>query len=92
MMRGRRRFGAPSGIVRGVVMYRKPRFLEKLHQIREEMARECDYDPELLAEMVRSGRRPLRGPVQILRGRRTFAASDGHADESSDADNFSGAL
>jgi hypothetical protein len=38
-------------------MYRKPRFLEKLHEIREEMARECDYDAERLAEMVRSGRR-----------------------------------
>jgi hypothetical protein len=41
-------------------MYRKPRFLEKLHEIREEMARECDYDAELLAEMVRSGRRSAR--------------------------------
>lgn len=38
-------------------MYRKPRFLEKLHEIREEMARECDFDAERLAEMVRSGRR-----------------------------------
>jgi hypothetical protein len=39
-------------------MYRKPRFLEKLHEIRQEMARECDYDAEQLAEMVRSGWRP----------------------------------
>jgi hypothetical protein len=36
-------------------MYRKPRFLEELHTIREEMSRECDYDVDLFAEMVRSG-------------------------------------
>ena len=39
-------------------MYRKPRFLEELHSIREEMSRECDYDVDLFAEMVRSGQRP----------------------------------
>jgi len=39
-------------------MYRKPRFLEELHAIREEMSRECDYDVDLFAEMVRSGRQP----------------------------------
>jgi hypothetical protein len=39
-------------------MYRKPRFLEELHAIREEMSRECDYDVDLFAEMVRSGKRP----------------------------------
>ena len=39
-------------------MYRKPRFLEELHEIREEMSRECDYDVDLFAEMVRSGQRP----------------------------------
>jgi len=44
-------------------MYRKPRFLEELHAIREEMSRECDYDVDLFAEMVRSGQRPnFRGP------------------------------
>ena len=41
-------------------MYRKPRFLEELHAIREEMSREADYDVELFAEMVRSGARPAR--------------------------------
>ena len=35
-------------------MYRRPKFLEILHQIREEMSREVDYDVDLFAEMVRS--------------------------------------
>ena len=39
-------------------MYRKPRFLEMLHAIREEMSREADYDVELFAEMARTGARP----------------------------------
>lgn len=36
-------------------MYRRPKFLELLHEIREEMSREADYDMDLFAEMVRSG-------------------------------------
>ena len=54
-------------------MYRKPRFLEELHAIREEMSREADYDVELFAEMVRSGTRPAHGPVRNIRGFRTRA-------------------
>jgi len=54
-------------------MYRKPRFLEELHAIREEMSREADYDVELFAEMVRSGARPSHGPVRNIRGFRTRA-------------------
>jgi len=54
-------------------MYRRPRFLEELHAIREEMSRECDYDAELFAEMVRSNERPLRGPARNVRGIRLFA-------------------
>ncbi|MBX3295488.1 MAG: hypothetical protein KF762_07235 [Acidobacteria bacterium] len=38
-------------------MYRRSKFLEILIAIREEMAREADYDTDLFAEMVRSGRR-----------------------------------
>lgn len=34
-------------------MYLRPRFLEELHAIREEMSRECDYDMDLFAETVR---------------------------------------
>ena len=54
-------------------MYRKPRFLEELHAIREEMSREADYDVELFAEMVRSGALPAHGPVRNIRGFRTRA-------------------
>jgi hypothetical protein len=54
-------------------MYRKPRFLEELHAIREEMSRECDYDVDLFAEMARSGQRPGYGPARNIRGFRTRA-------------------
>jgi hypothetical protein len=36
-------------------MYRRTLFLETLHNIREEMSREADYDVDLFAEMVRTG-------------------------------------
>jgi hypothetical protein len=49
-------------------MYRKPRFLEELHAIREEMSREADYDVELFAEMTRTGARPEYGPERNIRG------------------------
>ncbi|HKY03730.1 MAG TPA: hypothetical protein VJQ56_02505 [Blastocatellia bacterium] len=49
-------------------MYRTPRFLEELHAIREEMSRDCDYDMDLLAEMIRSGQQPRYGPVRNIRG------------------------
>ncbi|HYE13038.1 MAG TPA: hypothetical protein VD968_01200 [Pyrinomonadaceae bacterium] len=58
-------------------MYRKPRFLEELHSIREEMSREADYDVELFAEMVRSGARPRHGPARNIRGFRTRAPRAG---------------
>ncbi len=54
-------------------MYRRPKFLEVLHAIREEMSREVDYDVDLFAEMVRSGIRPAYGPERIIRGIRTRA-------------------
>ena len=54
-------------------MYRKPRFLEELHAIREEMSREADYDVELFAEMVRSGASPAHGPARNVRGFRKRA-------------------
>ena len=34
-------------------MYRRPKFLEKLHDIRCEMAAEADYDVQLFTELVR---------------------------------------
>src|SRR5712691_1762391 len=57
-------------------MYRRPKFLEVLHAIREEMSREVDYDVDLFAEMVRSGVRPSHGPERIIRGIRTRALRD----------------
>lgn len=58
-------------------MYRKPRFLEELHAIREEMSREADYDVELFAEMVRSGTTPRHGPARNIRGFRSRAPREG---------------
>ena len=49
-------------------MYRRPKFLTVLHQIREEMSREADYDVDLFAEMVRSGAQPQHGPKRNIRG------------------------
>jgi hypothetical protein len=51
-------------------MYRRPRFLEELHAIREEMSRQCDYDLDLFAEMLRSGKSPQYGPARVIRGER----------------------
>jgi hypothetical protein len=45
-------------------MYRRPKFLEVLHKIREEMSREADYDMDLFAEMLRNeqgGRQKEKG-------------------------------
>ena len=36
-------------------MYRRPKFLEILLEIRQKMSREADYDADLFAEMVRNG-------------------------------------
>ncbi|MFN7948408.1 MAG: hypothetical protein U0Z53_23860 [Blastocatellia bacterium] len=59
-------------------MYQRPRFLEELHAIREEMSRECDYDVELFAEMVRSNQRPAHGPARNIRGVRKYAPPATH--------------
>lgn len=34
-------------------MYQKPKFLKVLHEIRQQMARECDYDIDLFAQTLR---------------------------------------
>lgn len=47
-------------------MYRRPKFLEVLLEIRREMAHEADYDVDLFAEMVRSGRKPTQINVHSL--------------------------
>ncbi|HEX9003793.1 MAG TPA: hypothetical protein VGB07_28035 [Blastocatellia bacterium] len=54
-------------------MYQRPRFLEELHAIREEMSRECDYDVDLFAEMVRSDQPPAHGRARNIRGVRQYA-------------------
>lgn len=54
-------------------MYSRPRFLEELHAIREEMSRECDYDMDLFAAMIRNNQRPLHGPNHNIRGYRQTA-------------------
>lgn len=50
-------------------MYRRPKFLEKLIEIRLEMAAEADYDVDLFAEITRSGRRPPDQRGSLARGR-----------------------
>ena len=47
-------------------MYRRPKFLEVLLEIRREMAHEADYDVDLYAEMVRSGRKPTKVKLHSL--------------------------
>ena len=47
-------------------MYRRPKFLEVLLEIRQEMAREADYDVDLFAEMVRCGGQPEGRKVYAL--------------------------
>lgn len=50
-------------------MYRRPKFLEVLLEIRCEMALEADYDVELFAQMARSGNRaskPKRRPLGLV--------------------------
>jgi hypothetical protein len=49
-------------------MYRRPKFLTVLHEIREAMSREADYDVDLFAEMVRAGAQPEHGPKRNIRG------------------------
>jgi hypothetical protein len=39
-------------------MYRRPKFLEVLLEIRRQMAHEADYDVDLFTEIARSGVRP----------------------------------
>jgi len=50
-------------------MYRRPKFLEILLEIRREMALEADYDVDLFAEVARSGNRTAkarRRPLEPL--------------------------
>jgi hypothetical protein len=33
-------------------MYRKPQFLQTLHEVRQRMSRECDYDIDLFVQKL----------------------------------------
>ncbi len=52
-------------------MYRRPKFLEILLEIREQMSRDVDYDVDLYAEMVRSGKISQDQERYSLDGRNT---------------------
>ena len=41
-------------------MYRRPKFLEVLISIREDMARQADYDADLFAELIRADLQPAK--------------------------------
>lgn len=62
-------------------MYRRPKFLEVLHAIREEMSREADYDVDLFAQMIRSGHAPSVGPERNIRGFKSRAPRRGEEEE-----------
>ncbi len=68
-------------------MYPKPRSLEIIHAIREEMSREADYDVELFAQMVRSNETPRFGAERNIRGFKSRAprATSDDATTSNDA-------
>ena len=61
-------------------MYRKPKFLAVLHQIRETMSREADYDVDLFTEMVRTGTQPAHGPERNIRGYKKRPPRDAEVD------------
>lgn len=47
-------------------MYRRPKFLEILHEVRQEMSRAADYDVDLFVEQLRSGNRKAKRRSQRL--------------------------
>jgi hypothetical protein len=58
-------------------MYRRPKFLEILLEIRQQMAHEADYDVDLFAEMVRSGSSVPKTRKRLTR----YADSQGKTDD-----------
>lgn len=53
-------------------MYRRPKFLEILLEIREDMSRRADYDMDLFLESIRTGKKPSRGIERHIRGFRSY--------------------
>jgi hypothetical protein len=62
-------------------MYRRPKFLEILLEIRREMSREADYDVDLFAEMVRSGKFKDNSRVESRKLKNGNSALEGAADD-----------
>lgn len=59
-------------------MYRRPKFLEILLEIREQMSRDTDFDVDLFAEMVRTGkisRRQKRFDLKEAKGKKKISRS-----------------
>lgn len=61
-------------------MYRRPKFLEILLEIRQEMSREADYDVDLFAEMIRSGKFKDNSSVVSRKLKNEISAADNPAD------------
>lgn len=58
-------------------MYRRPKFLEVLLKIREEMAREADYDVDFFVEMVRNRMQPATDVRYALSDKENVDAAHG---------------
>ncbi len=57
-------------------MYRRPKFQEVLLKIRQDMSREADYDVDLFAEMIRSGRFSKDENAYEINGNQTSGEKD----------------
>ncbi len=60
-------------------MYRRPKFLEILIEIRQEMSREADYDADLFAEMIRSGKFKDNSRAESRKLKNEFPANEDRA-------------
>jgi hypothetical protein len=56
-------------------MYRRPKFLEILHEIREQMSREANYDAGAFADLVRNN--PASGREESAENNADAARDDG---------------
>jgi hypothetical protein len=64
-------------------MYRRPKFLELLLEIRREMAHEADYDVDLFVENVRHGS-AAQQPKSLVDAETPLPASNGKRGQTSD--------
>jgi hypothetical protein len=58
-----------------MTMYRKPKFLEFLHAVREQMARECDYDMDLFIQRLRQAPQLNESPSEMTASETTPSSS-----------------